>query len=283
MPRITECVKLILFFVLLAVAACSKQDNPVETSPPQDATQPLLNRENGSTATIGDLVWCDDNNNGVYDAGEPGIPGVTVRLLSAGVDGMFGTGDDYSDSTVTDADGHYLFDDVPTGVACRFWVDLSTLPPGKVPGVCKGRYVCHPRPGQVYLNVDFCFVEMSEGCTPGYWKNHIDSWEATGYVSDQSIGSVFADAAGFPELAAATLLEGLSFGGGPNAEGAAEILLRAAIASLLNASHPDVNFPTSAADVIAMVNAALATGDRDTMLALATSLDNDNNLGCPLN
>jgi hypothetical protein len=34
--------------------------------------------------------------------------------------------------------------------------------------------------------------------------------------------------------------------------------------------------------VIADVNAALATGNRDVMLSLAASLDADNNLGCPL-
>jgi hypothetical protein len=37
------------------------------------------------------------------------------------------------------------------------------------------------------------------------------------------------------------------------------------------------------AQVIASVDAALASGDRDTMLILASALDADNNLGCPLN
>ncbi|MBK9151773.1 MAG: hypothetical protein IPM26_12610 [Saprospiraceae bacterium] len=31
-------------------------------------------------ATIGDFVWDDKNANGVQDAGEPGIPGLTVTL-----------------------------------------------------------------------------------------------------------------------------------------------------------------------------------------------------------
>ena len=124
---------------------------------------------------------------------------------------------------------------------------------------------------------------VDEGCTPGYWKNHPDSWAGTGYTTDQTVESVFADAAGYPDLAAASLIEALDFGGGNGAEGGASILLRAAVAALLNASHPNVNYPTSAADVISMVNAALASGDRDTMIALATTLDNDNNLGCPLN
>ena len=37
-------------------------------------------RPSATTATFGDLVWVDANNNGVRDAGEIGIGGVTVRL-----------------------------------------------------------------------------------------------------------------------------------------------------------------------------------------------------------
>ncbi len=273
----------LLVFLLALTFACSTQETPTESSSP-GVEDPLLRIDaEAGTATIGGLVWCDTNNDGVYDAGEPGIAGVTINLLSAGDDDMFGTGDDYSDSEVSDADGRYTFVDVPSGHPARFWVDISTLPPGKVPGVCRTRHTCNPRPGQVYLNLNFCFIEASEGCTPGYWKNHEESWGPTGYTTDQTVGSVFADASGFPDLASASLIGALDFGGGNGAEGGARILLRAAVAALLNAAHPDVVYPTSAADVISMVNAALASGDRDTMLALATSLDNDNNLGCPLN
>ena len=35
-------------------------------------------------STIGDLIFLDPNGNGVQDAGEPGIAGVTVTLLNAG-------------------------------------------------------------------------------------------------------------------------------------------------------------------------------------------------------
>jgi hypothetical protein len=119
-----------------------------------------------------------------------------------------------------------------------------------------------------------------EGCTPGYWKNHLDSWGPTGYSPSQTVGSVFA---GTGSLAGDTLLEALSYGGGPGVEGAKMILLRAAVASLLNAAHPDVSFGPDAATVIAAVNAAIASGDRETMLSLASDLDARNNAGCPLN
>lgn len=122
-----------------------------------------------------------------------------------------------------------------------------------------------------------------EGCTPGYWKNHTDSWPPTGYSPVQSVQSVFAQSAAFPGIGSASLLEALNFGGGPGAVGGAKILLRAAVASLLNSASPDVEFPRSAADIIADVDAALASGNRSTMLSLASQLDADNNVGCPLN
>ena len=65
--------------------------------------------------------------------------------------------------------------------------------------------------------------------------------------------------------------------------GAAKILLRAAVAALLNAGHSGVEYPRTTAEILADVNAALTSGNRDTMLGLGTALDNDNNLGCPLN
>jgi len=121
-----------------------------------------------------------------------------------------------------------------------------------------------------------------DGCTPGYWKNHPDSWGPTGFATGATLESVFDVPNGFG-LDATTLLQALDLGGGPGAQGGAQILLRAAVAALLNAAHPDVDYAQSSAAVIAAVNAALASGDRDTMLTLATTLDNQNNAGCPIN
>ncbi len=46
--------------------------------------------------------------------------------------------------------------------------------------------------------------------------------------------------------------------------------------------HPNVNYPRSEASIVFDVNAALTSGNRDTMLALASALDSGNNCGCPL-
>ncbi|ERI51696.1 hypothetical protein N878_06140 [Pseudomonas sp. EGD-AK9] len=123
-----------------------------------------------------------------------------------------------------------------------------------------------------------------EGCTPGFWKNSLGSWAPTGYSPNQTVGSVFSLPAGVlnNQLSGNSLLQALNYGGGDNLVGAAQILLRAAVASILNAAHPDTDFPRTAASVITDVNAALATKDRTTILALATALDIDNNLGCDL-
>ena len=58
-------------------------------------------------ASLGDKVWRDDDKNGIQDAGEPGVAGVTVTLYNnAGA--VVGT-------TVTDAYGNYLFDNLAAG------------------------------------------------------------------------------------------------------------------------------------------------------------------------
>lgn len=56
---------------------------------------------------IGNLVWLDANNNGTAEATEPAIPGVLVQLLSSG--GVVIA------ETVTDSDGHYVFEDLVAG------------------------------------------------------------------------------------------------------------------------------------------------------------------------
>ena len=59
--------------------------------------------------SIGDLAWYDDGD-GVQEAGEPGVAGVTVELICLPT-GIVGDGSDYIYAqAVTDADGYYRFD-----------------------------------------------------------------------------------------------------------------------------------------------------------------------------
>ena len=78
-----------------------------------------------------------------------------------------------------------------------------------------------------------------------------------------------------------SLLDALSYPGGPGPAGGAQILLKQAVAALLNAASGF--YPLTTAQVIGMVNSALATGDRSTMVTLASSLEKLNSLGCPCN
>jgi uncharacterized repeat protein (TIGR01451 family) len=74
---------------------------------------------------IGDFVWNDLNANGIQDAGEPGIGGVTVTL--EGVDSVaLGA---VNQSATTDSNGLYLFDLLPPGVyRVRFSVPTGMRP-----------------------------------------------------------------------------------------------------------------------------------------------------------
>ncbi len=113
--------------------------------------------------SVGDFVWCDENNDGVQDAGEPGIEGAKVTIVCAGIDGVFGTADDFSDMQLTDANGGYLFTGVPSGEACRVTVDETTVA-DKVPGDFCPTQVDVPAldPGGEYLDADFCFYTPEE-------------------------------------------------------------------------------------------------------------------------
>jgi hypothetical protein len=127
-----------------------------------------------------------------------------------------------------------------------------------------------------------------EGCTPGYWKNHTDNWQeaktTTLFSNRFSDGTTGA-------LDGLTFLQALKGGGGPGVAGAELILARAATAAYLNAAHEGVGYPwrrnatglDGRPPLVDTVVAALESGDRATMLALAARLDADNNLGCPLN
>ncbi|MCI5165149.1 MAG: hypothetical protein D3903_03440, partial [Candidatus Electrothrix sp. GM3_4] len=77
------------------------------------------------TGTIGDRVWLDENGDGVQDAGEAGISGVTVYIDDDGTLG-YSAGDTQS---VTDSNGNYLLKDVAPGTHTVL-VKSDTLPAG---------------------------------------------------------------------------------------------------------------------------------------------------------
>jgi uncharacterized repeat protein (TIGR01451 family) len=129
-------------------------------------------------------------------------------------------------------------------------------------------------------------VVGNQGCTPGFWKNNAlkhgaSQWPAPFTPTETLATAGFANAT-VVDLGNTTLLQALQFQGGSGLGGAEQILLRAAVSSLLNSASTGVKFPLTTSQVLSEVNAALATQNRDTILALASQLDQDNNLGCPL-
>lgn len=106
----------------------------------------------------------------------------------------------------------------------------------------------------------------AQGCTPGFWKNHVSAWE--GYSASQKFNAVFGVAYD-PYL---TLLGALKLGGGGYAA-----LARHATAALLNAAHDDVDYGLTSSEIVARVQNAFATGNPEP---LKDRLDELNNAGC---
>ncbi|MEL6274362.1 MAG: SdrD B-like domain-containing protein, partial [Bacteroidota bacterium] len=82
--------------------------------------------------SLGNLVWSDIDNDGLRDnTGEPGLENVELKLYKD--ENLDGTPDDFDpvDSTTTDANGHYLFDDLQRG-NYLVWVDSTNFELGAV-------------------------------------------------------------------------------------------------------------------------------------------------------
>jgi hypothetical protein len=121
-----------------------------------------------------------------------------------------------------------------------------------------------------------------QGCTPGYWKQsqHFGDW--TNHDPSDSFGGVFDLPAALerPEHnvnpAGLTLLDGVKLRGGK-----VNALIRHAVAALLNAANPNVDYDYTEQQVIDKFNAAIAGSAADI-----ENQKNDfarlNEQGCPL-
>ena len=100
-----------------------------------------------------------------------------------------------------------------------------------------------------------------EGCTPGYWKNHTDSWPGA-YDPDDLFSGAFYGAG--HDI---TLLEALNAHGKDGDRSPQEnALLRHAVAALLNAAHLDVGYQGgTACQVIGMVIAVYISEDFESL------------------
>ena len=123
----------------------------------------------------------------------------------------------------------------------------------------------------------------AEGCGTAFWRQprSFTAWQATGYSPTQTLESVFdvPDEYGLDDVPLWLALRAPTAWGGRSP---ASQLLRAGVTALLNAASPDVDYPLTEAEVIAQVNAALASGDPATMSALTQQLTTANSGVCPL-
>ncbi|MEM9594388.1 MAG: SdrD B-like domain-containing protein, partial [Acidobacteriota bacterium] len=154
------------------------------------------------TGVIGDTVWSDPDADGLLDPGEPGIAGVTVDLVSAGADGIFGTVDDVvEDTATTGADGRYLFVGVAAG---KYRVDVTdtgnvltgyTLTAGPQSNPDPS-YAINLAAGETYLLADF-----------GYDNNALFSIDDTAWVDIDRDGVLDPGESGIPGVTV-SLLDG---------------------------------------------------------------------------
>ena len=153
---------------------------------------------------------------------------------------------------------------------------------------------------------DWAYYNGAYGAlTPGYWKNHGSVWtsptykEKTGWTApyytsmlvkqvflvDNSI--VWTQLSGRKvktKLGDFTLIQALGFAGDETLGGGAQILLRAAVAAVLNAQadYNDANggwftYPIPVSEIISRTDIALASLNRAQMITLAAELDGYNN------
>ncbi len=119
----------------------------------------------------------------------------------------------------------------------------------------------------------------TQGCTLGYWKNHTSAW--VGYSPTDTIGATFHLTTAQTPYASNTLLEGLNFQGGPGVLGGERILLKQAIAGLLNSSA-GLDYGAGTTEIIGITHNAILSGSRDTMITRAGQFNTRNNVVCPL-
>ncbi|HEY0387257.1 MAG TPA: hypothetical protein VGC71_02335 [Gaiellales bacterium] len=119
----------------------------------------------------------------------------------------------------------------------------------------------------------------TQGCTLGYWKNHTNAWVT--YSPTDTIGATFHLTTVQTPYASNTLLEGLGFQGGSGLLGGERILLKQAIAGLLNSSA-GLDYGAGTTEIIGITHNAILSGNRDLMITRAGQFDTRNNVGCPL-
>ncbi len=228
--------------------------------------------------SLGDLTWIDSNGNGIQDAGDLPLGGVTINLYEGAV-----CGGAPIQTTQTDAiSGGYLFYVQPGTYSVEAETPANYTPTAANVGADReldSNPACSTvtlADGQYDNSFDYGYVSAIkpyQGCTPGYWKNHT-KWPAP-YTQSTLFSAVFADA--FPGKTFQQVLS--QGGGGINALG------RQTVSAYLNSlSIGTPKFAYSSSTVVTMFNAAFAAKVYDpTKNAFESKTDSYAGFTCPLN
>jgi hypothetical protein len=261
----------------------------------------------------------DLNANGSWDSGEPGLDGWVIRAyVDSNKDGVlqqteYNAGPADSNTTVATT-GAYILEDLEPDyyiiveVLQLGWtqtypgtsvLDTALVPVGETLGAYG--YAIELTSGEDETGNDFGnYVPIKQGCTPGYWKNNpkdgpdpddLNDWPSP-YLPTDLISSVFTNLPSeFYDLDGEqgedTLMDALKYHGGPGLRGAVRNLMRHAVAALLNAAHPCINYQISTPQGV--INAVEDLFDDPTppsrwqVLSLKNNFDEWNNAGCPCN
>ena len=129
-----------------------------------------------------------------------------------------------------------------------------------------------------YFGDEYVEPEPEEGMSIGWWRTHRSVWD--GYSTGDTAGDIFSFPTSLGNLAAKNLFDIL---GGKirmtDENATASNLVKAAIAALLNAAHPEINYPMSEAEIISEVNSALGSLNIGIMEDLTEELNEYNGLG----
>lgn len=128
------------------------------------------------------------------------------------------------------------------------------------------------------LNIEGTVItgEWHCGCSHGFWKTHPDEWEATAYDPGASFNSTFECDAFDPDITLLAALKLQGEGGGLNA------LAREAVAAVLNAAHPEEDYPLTPEEVLTKVQAAVDSDEYEATKDELEAHNNDEFGGCPL-
>jgi len=110
-----------------------------------------------------------------------------------------------------------------------------------------------------------------DGCTPGYWKNHVEAWAETGISPTDDFDTIFGVDYFTPDQ---TMLESLSTDDNWT-------LAAHASAALLNSLHPGTHYAISTSEVIRQMQLA-AGADKATQEVIKNMFADLNQRGCPL-